>query len=162
MQEGSVSSTLSPSLAVYFFFLCYEFVFISLYFICWWYLLINLFWLEANYFTTLWWFLPYTDMNHPWVDMCPLVLNLPPNLPPHPIPLVCPSALALSALFQASNLDWLSISHMVIYMFQCYSLKSSHPHLPQSPKVCSLYLCLFCYLAYRVIVTIFLNSIYMR
>ena len=31
--------------------------------------------------------------------------------------------------------------------------KSSHPCLlPQSPKVCSLHLCLFCYLAYRVIV----------
>ena len=29
-------------------------------------------------------------------------------------------------------------------MFQCYSLNSSHPHpLPQSPKVCSLHLCLF-------------------
>ena len=50
-----------------------------------------------------------------------------------------------------------------IYMFQCYSLKSSHPYLlPLSPKVCSLYLCLFCCLAYRVIVTIFLNSIYMH
>jgi len=34
--------------------------------------------------------------------------------------------------------------------------------LPQSPKDCSIYLCLFCCLAYRVIVTIFLNSIYMR
>ena len=34
-------------------------------------------------------------------------------------------------------------------MFLCYSLKSFHPHLlPQSPKVCSLYLCLFCCLAY--------------
>ena len=31
-----------------------------------------------------------------------------------PIPLGCPSALALSALFHASNLDWSSISHMVI------------------------------------------------
>ena len=41
-------------------------------------------------------------------------------------------------------------------------LKSSHPHLlPQSPKVCSLYLCLCCCLAYRVIITIFLNSVYM-
>ena len=41
--------------------------------------------------------------------------------------------------------------------------KSSHPRpLPQSPKDCSIYLCLFCCLAYRVIVTIFLNSIYMR
>ena len=50
-------------------------------------------------------------------------------LPPHPILQGCPSALALSALFQASNLDWWSISHMVICMFQCYSLKPSHPCL---------------------------------
>ena len=49
---------------------------------------------------------------------------------------------------------------MKIYMFQCYSLKSSHPRLlPHSSKVCFLHLCLFCCLAYRVIVTIFLNSI---
>ena len=87
----------------------------------------------------------------------------PSHFPPHPIPLGCPSTPALSALFHASNLDWSSISHIVIYMFQCYSLKSSHPRLlPQSPKVCSLHLCLFCCLAYRVIATIFLNSIYMH
>ena len=86
----------------------------------------------------------------------------PSHLPPHPIPLGYPSAPALSALFHASNLDWSSISRMIIYMFQCYSLKSSHPLLPQSPKVCSLYLCLFCCLTYRVIITIFLNSIYMH
>ena len=49
-----------------------------------------------------------------------------------------------------------------LYMFQCYSLKSSHPHfLPQHPIVCSFHLCLFCCLTYRVIITIFLNSIYM-
>ena len=61
----------------------------------------------------------------------------PSHLPPHPIPQGGPSALALSALFHALNLDWWSISCMVIYMFQCYSLKSSHPHLlPHSPKVC--------------------------
>ena len=49
------------------------------------------------------------------------------------------------------------------YMFQCYSLKWSHPCLlPQSPKNCSIHLCLFCCLAYRVIDTIFLNSIYMQ
>ena len=86
----------------------------------------------------------------------------PFHLPPYPILQGFPSALALSALFHASNLDCWSISHMVIYMFQCYSLKSSHPRLlPLSPKVCSLYLCLFCCITYRVIVTIFLNSIYM-
>ena len=47
-------------------------------------------------------------------------------------------------------------------MFRCCSLKTSHPHLlPQSPKVCSVHLCLFFCFAYKVIVTIFLNSIYM-
>ena len=86
----------------------------------------------------------------------------PSHLPPHPIPQGHPSAPALSTLSHASNLDWQSTSHMVIYMFQCYSLRSSHPRLlPQSPKVCSLHLCLFCCFEYRVIITIFLNSIYM-
>ena len=56
----------------------------------------------------------------------------------HSIPQGHPSALALSTLSHASNLDWRSVSHMIIYMFQCYSLKSSHPCLlPQSLKVCS-------------------------
>ena len=85
----------------------------------------------------------------------------PSHLPPYPIPQGHTSAPALSTLSHASNLDWLSVSHMIIYMFQCYSLKSSHPYLlPQSPKVCSLHLYLFHCLAYRVIVTIFLDSIY--
>jgi len=54
-----------------------------------------------------------------------------------------------------------SVLHMVIYMFQCYSLKSSHPCLlPLSPKVCSLHLCLLCCLACRIVITVFLNSIY--
>ena len=87
----------------------------------------------------------------------------PSHLSPDSIPLGHPSAPAPSTLSHASNLDWRSDSHMIIYMFQCYSLKSSHLRLlPQSPKVCSLYLCLFCCLTYRVIVTIFLNSIYMH
>ena len=79
-----------------------------------------------------------------------------------PIPLGCPRAPALSALFHALNLHWSSILHMVIYMFQCYSLKSSHPCLlPHSPK-CVLYICVsFAVFAYRVVISIFLNSIYM-
>ena len=108
--------------------------------------------MEANYFTILWWFLPYIDMNQPWVYMCPPVLN-PSHLPAHPILLGCPSALVLSALLYALNLDWSSISHMVIYMFQCYSLKSSYPRLlSQSPKVCSLHLCVFFCFAYMIVV----------
>ena len=87
----------------------------------------------------------------------------PSHVPPHPIPQRHPSAPAPSILSHASNLDWWSVSRMIIHMFQCYSLRSSHPRpLPQSPKDCSIHLCLFCCLAYRVIITIFLNSIYMH
>ena len=39
----------------------------------------------------------------------------PPSPLPHPIPQGHPRAPALSALFHASNLDWSSLSHMVIY-----------------------------------------------
>ena len=60
----------------------------------------------------------------------------PSHLPPHPIPLGHPSAPALSTLSHASNLDCRSVSHMIIYMFQCYSLRSSHPRLlPESKRL---------------------------
>ena len=100
-------------------------------------------------------------MNQPWVYMCSPSWTPTSHLPPHPIPQGHPSAPALSTLSHASNLDWQSISHTIKHMFQCYSLKSTHSHLlPHSPKDCSIHLCLFCCLAYRVIITIFLNSIY--
>ena len=84
-------------------------------------------------------------------------------LPPHPIPLGCSRTMALSALLHSSNLYWSSISHMILYMFQWYSFRSSHPHLlPQSPKVCSLHLCFFCCLAHRIVFIVFLNSINMH
>ena len=57
----------------------------------------------------------------------------PSYIPPHSIPLGCPRALALGALLHALNLHWPSVLHMVMYMFQCYSLKSSHPR-----RVCTL------------------------
>ena len=90
---------------------------------------------------------------------------------PSPSPLPPPSPLDPSGssqctrpehLSHASNLDWRSVSHLIIYMFRCCSLETSHPRLlPQSPKVCSVHLCLFFCFAYRVIITFFLNSIYM-
>ena len=80
------------------------------------------------------------------------------HLPPHPIPLCHPSAPALNTLSHSSNLDWWSVSPLIIYMFQCYSLRSSHPCLlSQSPKDCSIHLCLFCCLAYGIIIMMFLN-----
>ena len=93
------------------------------------------------------------------------ILNPPPSslLSPHTIPPGHPSAPAPSIQYHASNLDWQLISYMILYMFHCHSPKSSHPlPLPQSPKDCSIHQCLFCCLVYRVIVTIILNSIYMR
>ena len=87
----------------------------------------------------------------------------PSHLLPRTIPLGHPSAPAPSILYHASNLDWWFISHMILYMFQCHSSKSSHPlPLPQSPKDCTIHLYLFCCLAHSVIVTIILNSIYIR
>ena len=89
-----------------------------------------------------------------------------------PIPIPPPTSLSIPSsgssqctspehLSHASNLGWWSVSHLIVYLFQCYSLRTSHPCLlPQSPKVCSVHLCLFFCFAYRVIVTIFLNSIY--
>ena len=112
-------------------------------------------------FTTLYWFCHistwichrYTCVPHPE----PACL-----LPPHTIPLGHPSAPAPNIQYRASNLDWRLISYMILYMFQSHSHKSSHPlPLPQSPKDYSIHQCLFCCLVYRVIVTIFLNSIYM-
>ena len=45
-----------------------------------------------------------------------------PILNPPPVPLGHPSAQALSTLSHALNLDWRSVSYIIIYMFQCYSL----------------------------------------
>ena len=113
------------------------------------------------YFPILYWF--YHTLT--WIrHRCTWVPNPEPpfHLPPHIISLGHPSAPAPSILYPVSNLDYRFISYMIVYMFQCHSAKSSHPlPLPQSPKVCSLLLCLFCCLTYRVIITIFLNSIYM-
>ena len=99
-------------------------------------------------------------MNLPQVYTCSPSSTL---LPPRAIPLSHPSAPAPSNQYRSLNLDWPLVSYMILFMFQCHSPKSSHPlRLPQSPKDCSTHQCLFCCLVYRVIIIIFLNSIYMR
>ena len=117
--------------------------------------------MEVNYFTILYWFSHtspcichrYTCVPHPETSSL---------LPLRTIPLGRLSAQAPSIQYHALNLDCRLILYMILYMFQCHSPKSSHPRpFPQSPKDCSIHLCLFCCLTYRLIVTIFLSSIYM-
>ena len=88
--------------------------------------------------------------------------NPPSHLPLLPIPLGLPSAPAPSTCLMHPT--WAGdLFHPWKYTFRCCSLETSHPRLlPQSPKVCSVHLCLFFCFAYSVVVTIFLNSIYMH
>ena len=121
------------------------------------YFIIIFFYFITLYNTVL--VLPYIDMNPPWVYTSSQSW-IP--LPPHIISLDHPHAPAPSILYPVSNIHWHFVSYMIVYMFQCHSPKSSHPlPLPLSPKVRSIHLCLFCCLASRVIITIFLNSVYM-
>ena len=84
------------------------------------------------------------------------IVNHPAQLPPHPLSPDCHRALALGALLHVANSHWLPALHVVLHMFQCCSLKSSHPlPLPLSPKICSLHLCLLCRPVHRIIGTIF-------
>ena len=116
--------------------------------------------MEASYFTILYWFCHTSTWIHHGCTCVPHP-EPPSHLPSHTIPLGHPSAPAPSILYHASNLDWWSISHMIIYMFQCHSPNSSHPHpLPQSPKDYSIHLCLFCCLAYRVIIIFYSSGFY--
>ena len=102
--------------------------------------------------------LPHINMNPPRAyASSPSWTPLPPPSPYHP----SGSSQCTSPKDPVSNLDWRFISYMMLYMFPCHSPKTSHPlPLPQSPKDCSIHLCLFCSLTYRVIITKFLNSIY--
>ena len=69
------------------------------------------------------------------------------------------------------RMDW-SVSCIKPGLAICFTYDNIHVSMlfsqvtppspsPKSPKDCSIHLCLFCCLTYRVIITIFLNSIYM-
>ena len=68
--------------------------------------------------------------------------------PEHPVPFIKPGVV-------------IHFTYDNIHVSMSFSQIIPPCSLPQSPKDCSIHLCLFCCLSYRVIVTIFLNSIYM-
>ena len=89
------------------------------------------------------------------------ILNSPPTSSPIPslwiIPVHQPQASCIL------HWTWTGDSFLIWY-YACFNaiLPNHPPAPPQSPKYCSIHLCLSCYLAHRVVVTIFLNSIYMH
>ena len=84
--------------------------------------------MEANYFTILWWFLPYIDMNQPWVYMC---------LPPW-TPFPSPSSSDSSGLSQHISFEFrVSRIHLGLVIYITYgNIRVSVPFsqiIPPSP-----------------------------
>ena len=95
------------------------------------------------------------------VYMCsPSWTPLPPPSPYHP----SGSSQCASLKFSVSCIEpglGIHFLYDIIHVLMPFSQIIPLLTLPQSPKDCSIHLCLFCCLIYRVVVTIFLNSIYM-
>ena len=86
-----------------------------------------------------------------------------PFLPPSPFhPSGCPSALALSAVSCIELGLMIYFTYGNIHVSMLFSQISSPSPSPTESISLSLYLCLFFCLTYRVIIIIFLNSIYMH
>ena len=83
----------------------------------------------------------------------------PSRLPPHPIPQCCTS---FGCPVSRIELGLVIYFYGNIHVSMLFSQIIPPLPSPTASKVCSLYLCLFCCLTYRVIVTIFLKSTYMH
>ena len=73
----------------------------------------------------MWWFLSYINMNRPWVYMCPPSwTSFPPPSPTYPYG--CPQSTGFGYRSSCMELALVIYFHMVRYMFQCCSFKSSY------------------------------------
>ena len=77
--------------------------------------------MEANYFTILWWFLPYTHMNQPWVFMCSSSGT----------PLLPPSSSQPSGSSQCTNPDH-PVSCIEPGLVICFTYDNVHVSMPFS------------------------------
>ena len=67
-------------------------------------------------------FLPYIDMNQPWIYTCSSSWTSLPLPSPSP-PTGSSQCTSPEYLSHASNLDWWSVSLLIIYVFWCCSLR---------------------------------------
>ena len=102
---------------IYFFFLSF-FIFFQVIFISW--RLVTLQYCSGFCHTLAWISHGFTCVPHP---------EPASHLPSRSHPSGSSQCTGLEHLSHAFNLDWWSVSHLVIYMFQCCSLRSSHPRL---------------------------------
>ena len=113
--------------------------------------------MEVNYFTILYWFCHASTWIHHRYTHVPNP-ETPSHFPPQPslwvIPVHQPQASCIL------HWTWTGNSFLIWYYTYINAILPIIPlPLPQSPKEYSIHLCLFCCLTYRVIITIFLNSI---
>ena len=120
--------------------------------------------------------LPYIDMNLPRVYMFPILNPPPTSLPILPL-WVIPAHQARAHCIMHQTWTGIRFTYDNVFMFHITCLCITYDNvihvsmplfqiIPPSPsptesKRFFIHLCLFCCLAYRVIITIFLNSIYM-
>ena len=93
------------------------------------------------------------------VHVLPILNPPPPPFPSHP----SGSSACTSPKLPVSCIEPGLVIHFlynIIHVLMPFS-QIIPPHT-QSPKDCFIHLCLFCCLAYRVVVTIFLNSMHMH
>ena len=130
---------------------CHDFFFTFFFYLCFFNLFVIIIFLLYNIVLIL----PYINMHPPRVYTCsPSWTPLLPPSPYHP----SGSSQCTSPKLPVSCIEPGLAIHFVydiIHVLMPFSQIIPLLLLPQSPKDCSIHLRLFCYLAYRVVITIF-------